>query len=114
MTGYVIHYTDGNTERSKRVASFYLRTNITQLIPNRAYTMILEATSAQLSGVSDAMELFLIEGDFETSNNSTSSQEIVDNPLILVAIIVAVLIGTTIVVAVSVATMIIITRKCTR
>ena len=114
MTGYVVYYTDGITERSKRVASSHMKTNLTHLSPNQAYTIILEATSVQLSGVSYAMELFLNGGDLKSSHNPTSSNGIAENPLLLVVIVAVILIGIIAIVGMSIATAMIITRKCTR
>ena len=54
MTGYVIHYSDGVTERSKNVAaSNATRSDITNLTNGSTYVITVEATSDHLSGVSD-------------------------------------------------------------
>ena len=60
MTGYVIHYSDGVTERSKNVAaSNATRSDITNLTNGSTYVITVEATSDHLSGVSDDMIITL-------------------------------------------------------
>ena len=72
MTGYVVHYNDGVIERSLRLAAFTFHTNITQLGRNREYTLAIEATSIQLSGVSYTTNI-LVTDEGSPYGNSTAS-----------------------------------------
>ena len=51
MTGYVVHYSDGDTDRTESVAAFSY--DIIDLTNGLTYTISVEATSEHLSGVSD-------------------------------------------------------------
>ena len=53
MTGYVVHYSDGDTDRTESVAANSTSYNITDLTSGLTYTISVEATSEHLSGVSD-------------------------------------------------------------
>ena len=53
MTGYVVHYSDGDTDRTESVAASSTSYNITDLTSGLTYTISVEATSEHLSGVSD-------------------------------------------------------------
>ena len=55
MTGYVVHYSDGDTNgtESVYVAASSTSYNITNLTSGLTYTFSIEATSEHLSGVSD-------------------------------------------------------------
>ena len=59
MTGYVAHYFDGTTNRSKNVIASTTSYNITNLTKGPTYTISVEATSKDLSGESDNMSLTL-------------------------------------------------------
>ena len=53
MTGYVVHYSDGTTDRMKSVAASSTSTDITDLTSGLNYTISVEATSQHLSGESE-------------------------------------------------------------
>ena len=53
MTGYVVHYSDGTTDRMKSVAASSTSTDITGLTSGLTYTISVEATSQHLSGESE-------------------------------------------------------------
>ena len=57
MTGYVVHYFDGTTNRSKNVIASTTNSNITNLTNGSTYTISVEATSEHLSGESDNMSI---------------------------------------------------------
>ena len=58
MTGYVVHYSDGSTDRSISVGTSSTSADITGLINDgRTYSISVEATSEQLSGVSDTVDI---------------------------------------------------------
>ena len=50
MTGYVVHYSDGDTDRNESVPASSTSSLITGLTANITYTMSVEATSEHLSG----------------------------------------------------------------
>ena len=52
MTGYVVHYSDGDTDRNESVPASSTSFLITGLTINITYTISVEATSEHLSGVS--------------------------------------------------------------
>ena len=52
MTGYVVHYSDGDTDRNESVPASSTSFLITRLTINITYTISVEATSEHLSGVS--------------------------------------------------------------
>ena len=52
MTGYVVHYSDGDTDRTESVPASSTSFLITGLIINITYTISVEATSEYLSGES--------------------------------------------------------------
>ena len=58
MTGYVVHYSDGSTDRSISVGTSSTSADITGLINDgRTYSISVEATSEQLSGESDTVDI---------------------------------------------------------
>ena len=62
MTGYVVHYSDGSTDRSLSVAASSTSTDITGLVKDgRTYSISVEATSEQLSGESPIVDVVLRE-----------------------------------------------------
>ena len=52
MTGYVVHYSDGDTDRNERVPASSTSSLITGLTIYITYTLSVEATSKHLSGES--------------------------------------------------------------
>ena len=52
MTGYVVHYSDGETDRTESVPASSTTSLITGLTINITYNFSVEATSKHLSGVS--------------------------------------------------------------
>ena len=52
MTGYVVHYSDGDTDRNESVPASSTTSLITGLTINITYTISVEATSEHLSGES--------------------------------------------------------------
>ena len=59
MTGYVVHYSDDNTERSKNVTPSATSSDITNLTNGPTYTITVEATSEHFSGQSVDMTITL-------------------------------------------------------
>ena len=57
VTGYVVHYSDGTTDRMKSVAASSTSTDISSLSSGRTYTISVEATSSQLSGESEVVTI---------------------------------------------------------
>ena len=57
VTGYVVHYSDGTTDRMKSVAASSTSTDITDLAGGLTYTISVEATSQHLSGESEDMDI---------------------------------------------------------
>ena len=64
MTGYVVHYIDGTTDRMKSVAASSTSTDITDLTSGLTYTISVEATSQHLSGESEEKTIGL--GEWKT------------------------------------------------
>ena len=56
MTGYVVHYSDGDTDRIESVPASSTSSLITRLTINITYTFSVEATSEHLSGESKVVE----------------------------------------------------------
>ena len=52
MTGYVVHYSDGDTDRTESVPASSTSSLITDLTDGLNYTFSVEATSEHLSGES--------------------------------------------------------------
>ena len=52
MTGYVVHYSDGDTDRNESVPASSTSSLITGLTVGLNYTFSVEATSEHLSGES--------------------------------------------------------------
>ena len=52
MTGYVVHYSDGDTDRNESVPASSTSSLITGLTINITYTISVEATSEHFSGES--------------------------------------------------------------
>ena len=61
MTGYVVHYSDGDTDRNESVPASSTSSLITGLTNCINYTFSVEATSEHLSGKSDTMTIELGE-----------------------------------------------------
>ena len=59
VTSYVIHYSNGTTNKSKKVTASMTNTIITNLTIGPKYTVTVEATSNHLSGVSNNMAITL-------------------------------------------------------
>ena len=59
VTGYVLHYSDGITERSKNVTASATSSDIINLTNGSTYVITVEATSHHVSGVSDDMTITL-------------------------------------------------------
>ena len=57
ITGYVIHYSDGDTDRTESVPASSTSSLITGLTDGLNYTFSVEATSEHLSGESNSMVL---------------------------------------------------------
>ena len=56
MTGYVVHYSDGDTDRIESVPASSTSSLITGLTINITYNFSVEATSEHLSGESEVLE----------------------------------------------------------
>ena len=69
MTGYVVHYSDGDTDRNESVPASYTSFLITGLTINITYNFSVEATSEHLSGESDIRQV--IDFDVATSTQPT-------------------------------------------
>ena len=52
VTGYVVHYSDGDSDWTESVAASSTSYNITDLTLGHTYTISVEATSEHLSGES--------------------------------------------------------------
>ena len=61
MAGYVVHYSDGSTDRFMSAAASSTSADITGLTNGRTYSISVEATSEQLSGESATMDITLRE-----------------------------------------------------
>ena len=61
MTGYVVHYSDGDTDRTESVPASSTSSLITGLTNCISYTFSVEATSEHLSGESDTLIIELGE-----------------------------------------------------
>ena len=59
MTGYVVHYSDGDTDRTESVAASSNHCNLTHLSRCLTYRILVEATSEHLSGVSNEWNITL-------------------------------------------------------
>ena len=59
MTGYVVHYNDGDTNRTDNVAASSTSSDITHLTSGLTYTISVESTSQHLSGESDEWNITL-------------------------------------------------------
>ena len=59
MTGYVVHYGDGGTDRNESVPASSTSSLIIGLTINITYNFSVEATSEHLSGESVACIIFL-------------------------------------------------------
>ena len=57
VTGYVVHYSDGTTDRTENIAASSSSTDISNLSSGRTYTISVEATSSQLSGESEVVTI---------------------------------------------------------
>ena len=61
MTGYVVHYSDGDTDRTESVPASSTSSLITGLTNCISYTFSVEATSKSLSAVSENLTIELGE-----------------------------------------------------
>ena len=59
MTGYVVHYSDGDTDSNESVPAFSTSSLITGLTNCTTYNFSVEATSEHLSGESDILTIEL-------------------------------------------------------
>jgi hypothetical protein len=59
VTGYVVHYSDGDTDRTESVAASSTSSDITDLTSGLNYTFSVEATSEHLSGESEQHNIIL-------------------------------------------------------
>ena len=58
VTGYVVHYSDGSTDRSMSAAASSTSADITGLVNDgRTYSISVEATSEHLSGESEPLTI---------------------------------------------------------
>ena len=63
VTDYVVHYSDGDTDRTESVAASSTSSDITHLTSGFfTYTISVEATSQQLSGESDEWTTIVTPG----------------------------------------------------
>ena len=81
MTGYVVHYSDGDTDRNESVPVSSTSSLITGLTINITYNFSVEATSKHLSGESDILTIitlgkFMFEESVVCVNLLYGSQEI--------------------------------------
>ena len=70
VNSYIVHYSDGITERSLRLPAFSFGINITHRAHHRVYSISVEATSFQLSGLSYTIHVPLTDEE-KTSGNYT-------------------------------------------
>ena len=61
VTGYVVHYSDGDTDRTESVTASSTSSDITHLTSGLTYTISVESTSQHLSGESDEWNITLGE-----------------------------------------------------
>ena len=59
MTGYVVHYSDGDTDRTESVPASSTSSLITGLTLNITYTVTVEARSEHICGVSESHSITL-------------------------------------------------------
>ena len=59
MTGYVVHYSDGDTDRTESVPAFSTSSLITGLTFNITYIVTVEARSEHICGVSETHNITL-------------------------------------------------------
>ena len=79
MTGYTVHYSDGSTDRSMSAAASSTSVDITGLVNDgRTYSISVEATSEQLSGESETMNITLRE--FPLNNTCKNYKQYFSNP----------------------------------
>ena len=64
VTGYVVHYSDGTTDRTESVAESPTSTDITDLTSGLTYTISVEATSEHLSGESEERSIAVPVGEY--------------------------------------------------
>ena len=63
MTGYVVHYSDGDTDRTESVPASSTSSLITGLIFNITYTVTVEARSKHICGESETHNIILTYDD---------------------------------------------------
>ena len=63
VTGYIVHYSDGTTDRMKSVVASSTSTDITGLTSGLTYTISVEATSQHLSGESEERTIAVPVGE---------------------------------------------------
>ena len=61
MTGYIVHYSDGDTNRTESVAASSTSSDITHLTSGLTS---VEATSQHLSGESNEFTITVLQGNF--------------------------------------------------
>ena len=66
MTGYVVHYSDGDTDRNESVPASSTSSLITGLTINITYNFSVEATSEHLSGECDIHQVIDFDVAFST------------------------------------------------
>ena len=66
MTGYIVHYSDGDTDRNESVHASSTSSLITGLTINITYYFSVEATSEHLSGESDIHQVIDFDVAFST------------------------------------------------
>ena len=59
MTGYIVHYKNTTFVRTKSVSQYFTSTFLLGLTRGATYTISVEATSQQLSGESEKMNITL-------------------------------------------------------
>ena len=70
MTGYVVHYSDGDTDRNESVPASSTSSLITGLTINITYNFSVEATSEHLSGESTFHTIALGKFMFEANDTT--------------------------------------------
>ena len=72
MTGYVVHYSDGDTDRNESVPASSTSSLITGLTINITYNFSVEATSEHLSGESEKISTVLRLNDDSSTHTPTA------------------------------------------
>ena len=74
VTGYIVHYSDGITERSVRLSATVVCVNVS---PGRTYQFFVEATCIQLSGVSYSADIFISAAEPDNTANTVTDKIII-------------------------------------